>query len=55
MIKKHLSENPGCLGDRTIMPNPLNSSHMFKVNGLAMLSTPPNNEEFCLEFEKGLI
>ncbi|KAG0150585.1 hypothetical protein CROQUDRAFT_87767 [Cronartium quercuum f. sp. fusiforme G11] len=50
------------------MPNPHNSNWMFKlshralviwaeacVNGLAMLSAPPNNEEFCLEVEKGLI
>ncbi|KAG0147366.1 hypothetical protein CROQUDRAFT_477462 [Cronartium quercuum f. sp. fusiforme G11] len=67
-IKKYLSENPGCLGDGTIMPNPLNLNCMFKlshqalviwaeasVNGLAMLSTPPNNEEFLLEVEKGLL
>ncbi|KAG0139548.1 hypothetical protein CROQUDRAFT_101389 [Cronartium quercuum f. sp. fusiforme G11] len=37
------------------MPNPLNLHHMFKVNGFAMLSTPLNNESFCLEVEKGLI
>ncbi|KAG0139920.1 hypothetical protein CROQUDRAFT_100848 [Cronartium quercuum f. sp. fusiforme G11] len=50
------------------MPNPHNSNQMFKlshqalviwakacVNGLAMLSTPPNNEEFHLEVEKSLI
>ncbi|KAG0146173.1 hypothetical protein CROQUDRAFT_93078 [Cronartium quercuum f. sp. fusiforme G11] len=50
------------------MPDPHNSNQMYKlshqalviwakacVNGLAMLSTPPKNEEFCLEVEKGLI
>ncbi|KAG0144551.1 hypothetical protein CROQUDRAFT_94928 [Cronartium quercuum f. sp. fusiforme G11] len=37
------------------MPNPLNSHHMFKVNGFSMLSTPPNNEDFSSEVEKGLI
>ncbi|KAG0152293.1 hypothetical protein CROQUDRAFT_85356 [Cronartium quercuum f. sp. fusiforme G11] len=49
------------------MPDPLNSNCMFVashqvlviwaeacVNGLAMLSTPPNNEIFCLEVETGL-
>ncbi|KAG0139570.1 hypothetical protein CROQUDRAFT_101352 [Cronartium quercuum f. sp. fusiforme G11] len=37
------------------MPNPLNLHCMFKVNGFAMLSTPPNNESFHSEVEKGLI
>ncbi|KAG0149262.1 hypothetical protein CROQUDRAFT_89340 [Cronartium quercuum f. sp. fusiforme G11] len=37
------------------MPDPHNLNCMFKVSRLAMLSTPLNNEEFCLEVEKGFI